>query len=111
MPYYRKKPVTLDTVMVEAVQLCWSNWSAVCDLLGDVLGPGDEQTKGRESDTYSETCGEGDGPYIALTLPTHAGTCEVQHGDYIIKDEQGALSACKPDVFRETYERVLGALV
>jgi hypothetical protein len=95
---YRKKPVEID-----AVQLCWKNWSEVCDFLGDIIS---EKNPGRNVEYYSDTCGEVAGPYIEITIPTLEGDMIAKHGDYIIKGVNGEFYPCKPDVFLKTYEVV-----
>ena len=97
---YRKKPV-----VVEAVQLCWKNWNKVCLFLGDIVS---ERNSARETDKCSDTCGEGGGPYIELTIPTLEGDHLARHGDFIIKGVQGEFYPCKPDIFLETYEEASG---
>ena len=93
---FRKKPVVID-----AVQLCWKNWSEVCDFLGDIISP---QNPGRNTDTFSDNCGELAGPYIELTIPTLEGNHTAMHGDFIIKGVKGEFYPCKPDIFMKTYE-------
>jgi hypothetical protein len=98
MARYRKKPV-----VIEAVQLLWTTWNEMCDFLGDIISP---DNPGRESEDYSDTCGE-DGPvYIELTIPTLEGDHIAKHGDFIIKGVKGEFYPCKPDIFEETYEYV-----
>jgi hypothetical protein len=95
---YRKKPVEID-----AVQLCWKNWSEVCDFLGNIIS---EKNPGRNVEHYSDACGEVAGPYIEITIPTLEGDMIAKHGDYIIKGIKGELYPCKPDIFEATYEKV-----
>lgn len=98
---FRKKPVE-----IEAVQLCWRNWNAVCDFLGDIVGP---HNPGRSVPTFSDTCGEtenGDALWIELTIPTLEGDHIARHGDWIIKGVKGEFYPCKPDIFAATYEQV-----
>lgn len=88
---YRKKPVVID-----AVQLCWKNWSEVCDFLGDIIS-------GHSSNEFSDACGE-QPPFIELTIPTLEGNHIARHGDWIIKGVKGEFYPCKPDIFAATYE-------
>lgn len=94
---FRKKPVE-----IEAVQLCWSNWSELCDFMGNVIS---EDNPGRNSEAYSDTCGEAS-PWLELNIPTLEGTMTARHGDWIIRGVQGEFYPCKPDVFKETYDIV-----
>jgi len=98
VPFYRKKPV-----VIEAVQLRWSNWNEVCDFLGDIISPTNPGFHGPASDP----CGE-DGPYINLIIPTLEGSHTALHGDYIIKGVNGEFYPCKPDIFAKTYEPTTG---
>ena len=41
----------------------------------------------------------------SVFIPTLEGTHEARVGDWIIKGIKGELYPCKPDIFRETYER------
>lgn len=95
---FRKKPV-----VIEAVQLRWTNWDAICDFLGGIIGP---HNPGRDSDTYSDKCGEVGPTWIELTIPTLEGEHIAKHGDWIIKGVNGEFYPCKPDIFEKTYERV-----
>jgi len=97
MAKYRKKPV-----VIEAVQLRWTTWNEMCDLLGEIINPGNPA---RYVDTFSDTCGEV-GPYVELTIPTLEGNHLARHGDFIIKGVKGELYPCKPDIFAATYEPV-----
>jgi hypothetical protein len=102
---YRKRPVE-----IEAIQLCWKNWSEVCDFLGNIIS---HKNPGRSVPTYSDRCGEEQGTnentpghYIELTVPTPEGDHIARHGDWIIKGVQGEFYPCKPDIFTLTYEEV-----
>ncbi len=100
MPYFRKKPVT-----IEAVQLSWKTWNELCDFLDGVVGhnPGREApgTRDQECPVTGER-----GPLIELTIPTLEGDMVARHGDWIIKGVKGEVYPCKPDIFAETYEPV-----
>ena len=97
---YRKKPV-----VVEAIQLCWKNWNAVCDFLGGHINA---DNPARGDSTASDTCGEVGPTYIELTVTTvHGEKAIVRHGDWIIKDAKpNTFYPCKPDIFTTTYEPV-----
>lgn len=95
---YRKKPV-----VVEAIQVNWQNWGALCDFLGDALkGPAWDIDAAEASDT----CGEEGPDYIAFhVITTHGERAVVRHGDWVIPDAKpGTFYPCKPDVFAATYE-------
>lgn len=46
------------------------------------------------------------GGFNQLFINTLEGPHHVSDGDYIIKGVKGELYACKPDIFRMTYEEV-----
>lgn len=97
MPRYRKKPV-----VVEAVQLSWENWNALCEML-----------EYRPLNAYhvpdgapiSNDCGE-DPPFIEMDVPILEGSMIARHGDWIIKGIEDEIYPCKLDIFEETYELV-----
>lgn len=102
MPNFRKKPVE-----IQAVQLRWTQWDEVCELLGDALTT--ENPNGAREippEEASDTCGEVGPNYIALNVrTTHGEIAVVRHGDWIIPEkEPGRFYPCKPDVFTATYE-------
>lgn len=90
------------TALIEAIQLRWENWSDICDFMGGIISPANP---GRSVDTYSETCGN-TAPFIEITIPTLEGDHTAKHGDWIAKGPKGEFWPIKPDIFRETYERV-----
>lgn len=97
MAMFRKKPV-----VIEAVQLRWSTWNEMCEFLDGIISP---ETPGRNSELYSDTCGEM-APYIELTIPTLEGDHTARHGDWIIRGVKGEFYPCKPDIFNATYDAV-----
>jgi len=42
-----------------------------------------------------------------LRIKINNGSMRVDRGDYIIKDEKGEFSVCKPDIFKSTYDEDL----
>lgn len=99
---FRKMPV-----IVEAVQLRWTNWDEVLALLGEAFLV--ENASGAEAigvEEVSDTCGEPGPNYIKLNVRTaHGEIAVVRHGDWIIPEKTpGRFYPCKPDVFAETYE-------
>jgi hypothetical protein len=96
---YRKKPV-----VVEAIQVSWRNWNALCDFIPSVAL---DQNLARRSLSYSDTCGEPGPEYIELLIPTPEGIMTARHGDYIVKGVNGEFYPIKPDIFAATYEEVV----
>lgn len=87
---YRKKPV-----VIEAVQLTWSNWQEMCEF-ADV---------GRLAEGKPEGFNPGgDHNVIGLKIPTLEGVMEAVENDWIIRGVKGELYPCKPDIFQMTYE-------
>lgn len=43
----------------------------------------------------------------AMFIKTLEGVVQASPGDYIIKGVKGEIYPCKPDIFEQTYERVL----
>lgn len=101
---YRKKPV-----QIEAVQLCWKNWSEVCDFVGGPEGVINDKNPAWNinEDEVSDTCGESE-PFIAFKAMTmHGDEAVFRHGDWIIPDAKpGTFYPCKPEIFEATYEKV-----
>lgn len=44
----------------------------------------------------------------SIIIPTLEGEMTASPGDWIIRGVKGEFYPCKPDIFEETYERVLG---
>lgn len=101
---YRKKPV-----VIEAVQLRWSTWNAVCDFVGDALLR-DNPDGAREipASQASDICGEPGPGYICLDLTTtHGDLATFRHGDWIVPDSKpGTFYPINPTVFAATYDPV-----
>lgn len=60
-----------------------------------------------ENDPESERMDSTDIRWVALA--TLEGTMTVSDGDWIIKGIQGEFYPCKPDIFADSYDRVVGA--
>ncbi len=75
---YRKKPV-----VIEAIRFIGSNYEEV-----------------REFISQNTLCSDS-----SIVIPTLEGDMVAQKGDYIIKGVQGEFYPCKPDIFKETYEK------
>ncbi len=43
-----------------------------------------------------------------MVLGTRDGTADVYEGDWVIRDENGNISVCKPNLFKTTYNRSAG---
>lgn len=106
---YRKRPIE-----IEAVQLTWATWSAVCDF----IGPFPEGMRGVYVDEFTGVHDDfpgdnSDGTMcrIGLLIPTLEGTMLAVQDDWIIRGVKGELYPCKPDIFAETYEPATAAAV
>ena len=76
---YRKKPV-----VIEAIRFIGSNYEEIREFI-------DQNTLCSDS---------------SIVIPTLEGDMVAQKGDYIIKGVQGEFYPCKPEIFKETYEKV-----
>ena len=95
---FRKRPIVVD-----AVQVRWSTWAEVCDVLGDMVNA---ENPGRSWDEPSESCGENGPPWIELAIKTAEGCMIARHGDWIIKGIAGELYPVRLEIFAATYEPV-----
>ncbi|MGW1436918.1 hypothetical protein ACWD7M_16910 [Streptomyces griseus] len=91
---------------ITAVQLRWSRWSQICELLGDALMA--ENPLGAQeipASDAADTCGEPGPGYIALKVRTaNDEVATVHHGAWIIPEAQpGRFYPCQPDVFVNKY--------
>lgn len=97
---YRKKPI-----IIEAVQLKWSTWSEVCELIGEnSFNNGAKGVYIKEDGTHTHD--PISDARIGLLIPTLEGVMLAIEGDYIIKGIKGEFYPCKPDIFEATYEIV-----
>ena len=76
---YRKQPV-----VIEAIRFIGSNYEEIREFIGQNI-----------------LCSDS-----SIVIPTLEGDMVAQKGDYIIKGVQGEFYPCKPDIFKETYEKV-----
>lgn len=76
---YRKKPAE-----IEAIRFIGSNYEEIREFI-------DQNTLCSDS---------------SIVIPTLEGDMVAQKGDYIIKGVQGEFYPCKPEIFKETYEKV-----
>lgn len=88
---FRKKPV-----VIEAVQLTWSNWSEMCEHAGVGL-----IEDGKPEGFWPDGVGTG---RIGMSIPTLEGVMQAVENDWIIRGIKGELYPCKPDIFAATYE-------
>lgn len=85
---YRKKPIC-----IEAVQFTRENWGEV------VLFTNNTAYKNLEWHINT---------VISCIIPTPEGFHVATENDYIIKGVYGEFYPCKPNIFKETYEIILG---
>ena len=86
MPFkFRKKPVEVEAMLLEEPTTP-GDVAAWCG--GKVCGVGDVSAK------------------VWIEIPTLEKVMKAQYGDFIIKGVRGEFYPCKPDIFRETYEKV-----
>lgn len=93
---YQKRPV-----VIEAMQLRWDNWGAMCDFVGvGKLTDGKAEGCYISEDGYptSETTG-----VIGLSIPTLEGVMVARQEDWIIKGVKGEFYPVKNDIFLDTY--------
>lgn len=88
MAQYRKKPVT-----IEAVQFDGLNLTEIKDFVGDNC----------DVEIYDNWVTP---PVARIVIHTLEGDMEVSKGDYVIKGVKGEFYPCKPDIFEQTYESV-----
>lgn len=89
---YKKKPV-----VIEAVEWTGENRATIESFVVDSDRPFEftRATKEAEPDEWE------------LSIVTLEGKLKANIGDYIIKGVQGEFYACKPDIFKATYEAVV----
>lgn len=84
---FRKKPVE-----IEAVQWDGTNYDEVCGFVGEKL-----EYSNNKDDLIIATLEDG---------PKSQAVHYASLGDWIIEGIQGEFYACKPDIFKETYEKI-----
>lgn len=97
----------LRRVSVVAVQLCWKNWSDICDLFDGLVNKANPARYSSNTEIPSDACGEVS-PYISLGVPCLCGTVTARHGDWIVRGGSGPrdYEVLRPDYFDQVYERV-----
>ena len=100
------KTTTLFSPMaktVRAVQLTWSTWNEVCELLkGHAMGFNDSAEAPKARGSYVGPDGnatEDTNGRIGLWVPGPNGAWLAVENDWIILGPDGELSACKPELF------------
>lgn len=94
---FRKKPV-----VIEAVQLTWSNWNEICDFV-----PKSWFVRRAYVDPVSgEETKDATGKLGLLMKTQNTETFMAVENDWIIKGVAGEFYPCKPDIFEATYEPV-----
>lgn len=84
MPKFRKKPV-----VIEAIEWNGDNGEEICKFMGVMF------------------------PFTSdgnLMIGTLEGVMTAAKGDWIIKGVAGEFYPCKPDIFEQTYERIIVAV-
>ena len=99
MAKFRKKPV-----VIEAVQLLWTNWSEMCEF-AEVGAFKDGKPEGCYVGIDGKITDDANGK-IGLRIPTLEGTMLAVENDWVIRGVQGELYPCKPSIFEATYEAV-----
>lgn len=95
MPKYRKVPV-----IIEAYQFTKENYKR--EEMPEWLK---QAIRDDQISLYSQHGGE----VIGGSITTLEGVMQITEDDYIIKGVQGEFYPCKPDIFEQTYERVLSS--
>ena len=92
MAKYRKKPVEVDAIQWDGINL-----SEIKEFVGDRLA----------YDIIDTAWQVGKGkPHVLMKIKTLEGDMEVSEKDFIIKGINGEYYPCKPDIFKKTYESV-----
>jgi hypothetical protein len=73
---------------VKIVQLCWRNWSEICDLQ---VGLVSSENGGRNVPYNHHTCGETAGPWVELDIPEAVSAISYNDVDGIKYQEQTAV--------------------
>ena len=80
---YVKRPVK-----IQALQFTGNNYDEVCDFIGETL----------------DTLVNSQNNIVSIFIYTLEGRKIANIGDYVIKDVEGGVSFCKPNIFNMTYE-------
>jgi len=102
MTAFRHKPIE-----VEAVQLTWSTWSEVCEFIGpfpDGMRGVYVDKIGNPRDDYPGDRSDGQLAPLGLLIPMGGGHVLAAEHDWLIREPDGRLRPCKPEVFTANYE-------
>ena len=92
MAFYRKKPVVIEVIKWDGLNL-----KEIKDFVGESL----------EYDIVDTAWQVGKAPpQVHIVIKTLEGNHICTEGDYIIKGVKGEFYPCKPDIFEATYEKV-----
>lgn len=93
MPKFRKKPVVIDAMLVEDIIKMMNDENRFDDLPKWII----------ENFLSTNILNIQDDN---ITIRTLEGDKRADKTDYLIRDVQGELYPCKPDIFKQTYEPV-----
>src|ERR1700722_3775369 len=96
------------SVVVEAVQRRWDNWSEMCHHAN--VG---KFAEGKPEGCYVDANGrapEDANGQLGLRIPSPEGTMLAIQNDWIIRNKEGELYPMEPDVFAATYEAAEGSI-
>jgi hypothetical protein len=107
---YRKKPVVVEAIQYKSSSTlsfgnCYNNIDDIKKFTNGSIKLKNYMSfyKGIQADDEETILPE---RYVQVTIPTLEGDMLVSEGDYIIKNENGEICTCKPDIFHKTYEKV-----
>lgn len=97
---FRKRPVEVEAVQFEGLDLDVPKFSAMPDWL--------EEARLRREGEPGAVIVRRDMASVRrrLIIETLEGDMEARHGDWIIRGTAGELYPCKPEIFTEIYEPV-----
>lgn len=93
MAKYRKKPVVIDAF----------KWT------GDINQTEDPEWIVEYIKTTCQPFAKNKFGEVVMLIETLEGVMTANQGDYIIKGVQGEIYPCKPEIFEQTYEKVVDA--
>jgi hypothetical protein len=100
---FRKKPVTIEAVLLENTDSSIQEAMAFMNL---VIDSGIKKTESKDNDErvldYFDMCKNKGG----IEISTLEGVMKANFGDWIIKGVNGEFYPCKPDIFEKTYEEL-----
>ena len=98
MNKYRKKPI-----VIEAIQL-QNNYNSIKKCV-EFMGQSVNEDLTIERNKFEDYC------FIVnekgMKIPTLEGEMTASINDYIIKGIKGEFYPCKPDIFEQTYEKII----